>query len=482
MKPIVRRLALAAVVAALTVPAVLASGFHVYEQGSKASGQAVAFIARADDASAAYYNPAAVTKLEGLNIDFGFSAVFLGDTTFTWQGQETAANPLYGVTTPPYASPTLVGTEYDMKDHTPTPAHLGITYKAPGSKLGFSFSLTNPFGLVTDWSNDPNFTGRFSAWKTDLRTFDLAANVAYDFGGGWSASLGLNYLYTDLRSFSRWVQVPVPLGSGGPIVRANLLSDLEGDGGEIGFNGAVHFRNDQWAFGATYRSKFDVEIDGDATFDFLGVTEGAGLPPEVVGGIAQNLAALFPAQGGKGELRLPATFGLGIAYVGLENWEFELDVSRIAWSHFDEIPLTFERGIGPTAQRVRAVEENWDDSTAFRFGTSYDINETNQIRAGVYVEDNPIPARTLRPSIPDGDRTGATLGYGLKFGKFGFDIYWLHIFIDDTTVRLADTNATPAAVPQAIPLVTTTNAEEIGRIGTYESAIDLVGITLSYKF
>ena len=55
---------LIAVAAALfaTVPA-MASGFSIYEQSAKASGQAGAWVARADDAAANWYNPAALVKL-----------------------------------------------------------------------------------------------------------------------------------------------------------------------------------------------------------------------------------------------------------------------------------------------------------------------------------------------------------------------------------------------------------------------------------
>ena len=60
MRALFRRLAVALVLFALATPFVLASGFHVFEQGAKASGQAVAFVARADDASAVFYNPAAM--------------------------------------------------------------------------------------------------------------------------------------------------------------------------------------------------------------------------------------------------------------------------------------------------------------------------------------------------------------------------------------------------------------------------------------
>ena len=112
-----RRLALLAVVMLATAPIALASGFHVFEQDAKASGQAVAFAARADNASANYYNPAAITRVDGGAASFGISGVFLGDTTFR-SNQDQLPVEVYG----PYVSLFSGGT-HDMVDNTATPVH-----------------------------------------------------------------------------------------------------------------------------------------------------------------------------------------------------------------------------------------------------------------------------------------------------------------------------------------------------------------------
>src|SRR5512139_1908609 len=96
---------LIAVAAALlaTVPA-MASGFSIFEQSAKASGQAGAWVARADDAAANWYNPAALVKLEGTQVQFGFNYIDIGgDTSFTLGNDAVAIGTagLFGVTVTP---------------------------------------------------------------------------------------------------------------------------------------------------------------------------------------------------------------------------------------------------------------------------------------------------------------------------------------------------------------------------------------------
>ena len=63
----------------------LASGFSIYEQSAKASGRAGAWVARADDPAANWYNPAGLVRLEeGFQFQFGINVIPIGkDSDFT---------------------------------------------------------------------------------------------------------------------------------------------------------------------------------------------------------------------------------------------------------------------------------------------------------------------------------------------------------------------------------------------------------------
>ncbi len=468
----IRKWLVPAVIVVAATPLALASGYHIYEQGSKASGQAVAFVARADDASAAFYNPAAMTQLpEGANFELGLSLVLLGNTEF--RSNASALTPGLPAQIQP-VSTALFGsgeTVFDMDDNTGTPVHLNYAHRMADSNFAFGLSVTNPFGLMTEWA-DPAFKGRFSAVKTDLRTYMVNGNLAYKFGeSNFSGAIGVDWIFADLKDFSRRVSL-LPLGVQAPPGSGEPLINLQGDGDAWGWNAALHWKNEKWAFGATYRSKLDVDVEGDLVVTDVPAGSVPNLPQfGPLAGAPYSL--LFQTVAAQGTLKLPANYAVGIAYTGLERWEFEFNASFLEWSHFDEVAIDVIEPVGLMADSV--VLENWEDTTAYRLGGSFDLNEKHQLRFGGYIEDNPIPARYLRPSIPDGERTAFTLGYGFTGEKWKLDFYWLHIMVDDVAVGTGDVDLGPTST--AFDII-----EEQSRIGEYSSDIDLVGITASYKF
>jgi long-chain fatty acid transport protein len=453
MHAMLRRPAVALVLLTLAAPLALASGFHVFEQGAKASGQA------------------ALVWLEQPAVAAGFSGVYIGDTQFT-----SAVNQQ----------------RYDMFDHTPTPVHLFYGQRIKDTPFAFGFGVTTPFGLITDWS-DPAFIAKYVAYRTDLRTIVFNLNGAMQIGDNFAFALGVDYMTADLRDFSRWinapVDVPVPLDLDGDetadLVRTaytatDIFSNLTGDGSEFGWNAALHFKGEQWSAGLSYRSGFDVTVEGAAGFTRQGTTfdmtefEELGLPAEVIDGIvaqvgplvAAGVDAAFPSGPGSGVIKIPATLAAGVAFTGLEKWEFELDIHRVEWSSFDNIPLDFQNNTDVLVDQ--AVLEDWEDTTSFRFGAAWDIAPAHQIRAGIYTEDSAIPLRTLRPSIPDADRMGYSAGYGFQGKNFGIDLYVMYVTLDSVTVGAAD--------------VDLDNPAEVLRQGTYESTLQLLGATATYRF
>ena len=439
-------LAVAFAVALLAAPQVSASGYHVLEQGAKASSEAGAFIARADDASAMYFNPAGIAFLDRPQALGGFSGVFVGRISFTPDPAARQAVP------PPYDA-RFNGEETSLKSHVGTPVHFYYAHPLAGTPFALGLAVTTPFGLKTDWT-DPSADTRFVSWLTELRTYVYSFNGAARLGGGWAASVGLDCTKADLRDYSRRVVVPVA-GVGA----YEYLLNASAKGTEWSYNGGLMWKGaGGWSFGAVYRSKSDVQADGK-----VNITPAVAVP----GPIADRIALLLPSGPAHGTIKLPATYGVGVAYAG-RRWEAEFDLRRIAWGHFDSIPLDFENNT--PALPDEPIPEDWSDATSYRLGGAYNLGDRHQLRAGIYYETSPVPLSTLRPSIPDSDRIGISIGYGGKFGKFTLDAYYLYVTGKDTTVGAADMNPAGSLL------------EETSRVGAYRTRVDLLGMSLGYRF
>jgi long-chain fatty acid transport protein len=414
---------------ALTTSPALCSGFSIYEQSAKASAQAGAFAARADDAAANWYNPAALTK-QGASFQFGVNAITIGDATTLTLDQFLPGTEPGTVTTP--------GTEIDAESNLATPIHLYYARPA-GKRLAWGIGINNPFGLLSEWP----FPVSISAKKSELHTWVLNGNVAYALTDAWSIAVGVDYLYADIKNFARDFNQQ-ELNDLLPSEYAT--QNLSGDGDDWGWNAALHYGSERWAFGLAYRSSFSPEIDGQLEFsdfdDFSDLVKPA-----------------LQTTPGKTTLNLPDQAAAGLAYKG-SRFEVELDVSWAKWSKFDVLDIQIDSMVFPD----QVIPELWDDTTAIRLGGAYDIvKDKHQIRAGILTDENPVPDATLRPSIPDSDRDSFTVGYGWSGRSIDLDFYYMALFFDERTVA-------------ANPLDPSVIA------GTYESFSHLAGVTFSWRF
>ena len=66
-------------------------------------------------------------------------------------------------------------------------------------------------------------------------------------------------------------------------------------------------------------------------------------------------------------------------------------------------------------------------------GAAWGLADAHELRFGAVYDEAPIPADTLRPSIPDSDRTGATAGYGYASETWGLDAYAMGLWFDEAT-------------------------------------------------
>jgi long-chain fatty acid transport protein len=404
------RLILAVIVVLAAAPA-FASGFGFYESGAKASAQGGAWVARADDASANWYNPAALVRLTGREVQFGINYLQIGsDTQFS----------------------QAPGVSYDAVSNAETPAHFYFSQRI-NDRVAWGVGLNSPFGLVSEWKDFPVVL--FSR-RAELRTYLLNPNVAFKLSDRWSVSFGVDYLAAEVRDFSRDENITksaaAPAGGPPPTVTANLT----GEGDAWGYNFAVQFKMSCFSLGGQYRSGFKPKIEGNIVLD--------GFPG--------------PGTVASADLNLPGQTMLGAAWTG--KWvDVELGGYYTQWNYFKNLDI--ETGSPVTSVNLT---ENWEGTWSYRLGLAFRLDHEmkHELRVGGVIDESPVPAKYLRPSIPDADRTGYSLGYGYLSRRWGIDVYAMQIQFDD-----AIANGSPAD----------------GVInGTYTSTILLAGVTAKYRF
>jgi len=183
-------------------------------------------------------------------------------------------------------------------------------------------------------------------------------------------------------------------------------------GGHLGLTVQV---TDRLRFGTRYMLPMTFEYDGEAAF--TPVETGLTLPPgnpltgtatpvdAVVAGQFESDGALAD-QDVQTEIEVPAQFVAGLAFDATERLTLLADYQWSGWSSFDEIVLEFDR-IGESVR-----EENYQNTSAFRFGAEYVVSEAFTVRTGYLFNQTAAPDETVTPLLPENDRNHVTVGVG----------------------------------------------------------------------
>lgn len=383
------------------------AGYGLYEQGASVLGMAGAGTASVHDATANFFNPAALTHLRGRNLIVGG----------TWLRTNTSF-----VGTDPY--PGFGVTEEMNPGSFFPPMVYWSNHLRP--KLAYGLGVNSPFGLGVDWKDPEHFTDRAYVTKADLRSLNADANVAYQVTPELSLAVGYDVLFAsvELRRIGPSGKA-IPGSGGAPLmVRAHLKGDYTP--GYTGNFAALWTPNKDWQVGLNYRGRAHVSIlKGKADFAFVPTGN-----PAVDAFLADSLP---PNQGVATELKFPQMLSLGVSWNPRPDWTWEFDVNRTAWSRFDELDLWFSRN----AELNTAVVEDYQDSYRVSLGAEHRLSR-GSYRFGYYFDEAAAPVKSVSTLLPDANRHGATLGFSLALGKkqsWTLDAYNLALFVENRSTE-----------------------------------------------
>jgi long-chain fatty acid transport protein len=398
------------------------AGFALVQQGTAAMAQGNAFVAEASDASAIYYNPAGLNQLKGPQF---YQGLFLNHPDREYSGGlDSETNHRF------YKS---------MTGYLAIPLH---------DRVAVGVGFFSPFGMGTAWP--PSWAGRYVSTFSSMKTYSLNPVISVKVLDNLSLAAGFDVLWSKVVLKNK---TPVP-----PIRRIPSPDgeiSLNGSGNGYGYNfGMLYEPLSGVKLGASYRSQIKVQHYGDLT---------------------TTLPRPFPAAtsiSGSAGIVYPASLTMGIAYNRLKPFTFEFDTTWTGWSSYDKLKLNLNLPISVNGVLTRTITKpkNWNDTFAFRFGTSYEIKEGMKIRAGYIYDLTPVPDSSFDPQVPDANRHIFTVGGDMKIWKFTLGIAYNYILSETRTKN------------NAIPVNGVAVGAPLQANGSYNSNVHSLALSWSLQF
>jgi long-chain fatty acid transport protein len=356
---------------------VYGSGYGIFTQGADALGQGNAVIAHGDGPSAAYFNPALITKLPGTQIEVGTTLIFPNREYYD-----------------PY------GSKYTTQEDILLPPSTFYITHAFTDKLSASMAVFDPFGLSTDWGE--NWPGRYITTKAEMLTVNFNPAVAYRILPNLSVAAGLDVVYLDST-----LKSAVPSSSLGiPGPNFDVMQKFSGTGTGVGFNlGLAYDINKALSVGVAYRSKVDISVDGDY--------HNALMPYSV---------------SADADITLPQQLTAGIAYRPIDPLVLELGIRWEDWSSTNNLTVKI-----PALATASVYPRDWHGTAAITAGGKYRINDMFSASLGYLYGWNPVPDNTFEPAIPDSNSHLFCIGGEARVKNFTFDLAYALQLLDDRT-------------------------------------------------
>ena len=343
---------------------VYAGGYKIPEVSTNGVALSAANIAHGHGADTAYYNPANMVFMEdGQNIEADL--IYIGLDPVKYKGKVTG-------------DPTT----YDISAESENFFIPSLNYVSP--KLGennvrVGLSVVVPGGLSKRWNDSP---GVDRAEEFTLEIVEINPTLAIPI--------------TDKLAFAFGFRVVVTSG----VVKSSsaVSRDMTGDSVDMGYNLALAYKaTDKLEFGATYRSKVNLTVEGNAKLYS---------PTDLVydGGATVTIP-------------LPAFATLAAAYTFDTKTTVELVFERNMWSSYKNLDFNYAGNVGYLAPYFDdPIAKDWKDSNAYRIGVTQELDEWTLMAGAVY-DESPIPDETLSFELPDSDALSVSAGARYQYNK-----------------------------------------------------------------
>ena len=415
--------------------------------GARAWGMGGAFVAIADDATAASWNPSglAIIRKPEFTISYvpyaktstgfpGMRGVF--DTTFFQEFVDQGGRQFSG------------GSDY--LDYLAFAYPFSIGKRTLAVQLSYQRAINFDFTTSTDYPRtESNFRVGLDGQPSVITVIQESTRIVGDGG-------------LDVLALSAATDIVDSVSIGVTINYWNL--DVAFDGSGDGRRIRVFDDEDVDVVALTSRSRTEIDFDGlSASIGILWrpmpkLTLGAVFKtsPKLSGGWKRggfSSASNSPTSGftltehPDSEIEWPKTFGLGLAYRPIERLTVSLDWTRVSWSdstittggNVTPFPFAFANSTSNiNLANSNPIFSEGDDVDQQRLGLEYIISTSAVIplRFGVFRDQMFWADPSGRPV----DRLGFTIGAGVTRDRWGIDVALVDISEGDSQLQLREEN------------------------------------------
>ena len=337
----------------LTSAYLVAGGYKIPENSTNAVALGAANVAHNhESADAAFYNPAKMVFMSDKN-HIDANLIYIGLEKVQYKG--------------------IAGNESSESEDYIIPNLHYVSSALGDNSARVGLSIVSPGGLSKRWKGTQ---GSKSAEEFTLKVLEINPSVAFKISDTLSFATGFRVLY------SQGIAKAIP-------ATGAVSQDMKGDSIDFGYNLALAYNPTKAVeVGVTYRSKVDLNLDGNANLQH---------PLLRTGNYTVNVS-----------VPLPAALNVAVAYTLASKTTLELVYERTYWSSYKELDFNYQNA---TAEAIFGLPKakNWKDTNTYRIGLTQELQDLT-LMAGYVYDNTPVPNGTLGFELPDTDSQAISFG------------------------------------------------------------------------
>lgn len=377
-----------AVAVATTSCQLMANGLAINEQSISSMG--TGFAGRSSsalDASTVFGNPAGMSRLQRAEVSGGFAAIKASTDI------DNASGGVPGGTN-----------RGDIAPEAAVP--FGYYVRPLNENWHFGLGFYVPFGVISDYEKSSQ--GRDLGLYSKVQVMTLQPTLSYRINDRVAVGFGptINKIEGKLTS--------EPLSSVGFDGTVNIKGDDIGYGFNIGLLVDV---TDRLAWGLTYHSKVEYELDGRV--------RATGFPGTPSFPVNDDYDATL-------DFTSPESADTSVTYKANDKWTLYGGATWTRWSQLKEIEAV-------NAGLEAREELNWENSWSYAVGVAYQINPAWVLRSGFTMDESPTNNADRTVRIPVSNRKIVSLGAGWNINH-DWTMDFAYSYLRESKGRVNQTN------------------------------------------